>query len=60
VAYDDGMAIVFRPVADRRAGMEQVFTGKNGEKGGRDPEVTFVKRGILKDHLIQIGGAFNP
>ena len=60
VAYDDGMAIVFRPAADRGAGMEQVFTGKNGEKGGRDPEVTFVKRGILKDHLIQIGGAFNP
>jgi hypothetical protein len=60
VAYDDGMAIVFRPAAERGAGMEQVFTGQNGEKGGRDPQVTFVKRGILEDHLNQIGGALNP
>jgi hypothetical protein len=60
VAYDDGMAIVFRPAAGAGTGMEQVFTGTNGEKGGRDPEITFVKRGIPLDHLNQIGGAFNP
>jgi hypothetical protein len=59
VAYDDGMAIVFRPAADagRR---EQVFTGKTGGIGGRDPEITSVKHGILRDHRYQIGGTLDP
>ena len=60
VAYDDGMAIVFRPAADAGAGMEQVFTGNTGGIGGRDPEITFVKHGIPEDHLNQIGGVLNP
>ena len=60
VAYDDGMAIVFRPAALAGARMQQVFTGKNGGIGGGDPEITSVKPGILKDHLFKSGGELNP
>jgi hypothetical protein len=60
VAYDDGIAIVFRPAALGKARMQQVFTGRNGEIGGGDREVTSVKPGILKDHLFKSGGELNP
>jgi hypothetical protein len=60
VAYDDGMAIVFRPAAEAGAGMEQVFTGITGGIGGRDREMTSVKHGIPGDHRNQIGGVLNP
>jgi len=48
VAYDDGMAIVFRPAAAAR--MEQVFTGSTGGNGG-GREITSIKHGIPGDHL---------
>ena len=48
VAYDDGMAIVFRPAAAAR--MEQVFTGTAGGNGG-GREITSIKHGIPGDHL---------
>ncbi|MEO8053160.1 MAG: hypothetical protein ABI833_22370, partial [Acidobacteriota bacterium] len=51
VAYDDGMAIVFRPTALAGARMEQVFTGKNGEIARGDREITSIKQGVLLDHL---------
>lgn len=54
VAYDDGMAIVFRPAKLAGARMQQVFTGKNGGIGGGDREITSVKTGILKDSLIKL------
>ena len=54
VAYDDGMAIVFRPAALAGARMQQVFTGTNGGIGGGDPEITSVKTGILRDRLIKL------
>lgn len=54
VAYDDGMAIVFRPAALAGARMQQVFTGNNGGIGGGDPEITSVKKGILRDRLIKL------
>ena len=60
VAYDDGMAIVFRPAALAGARMQQVFTGKNGGIGGGGPETTSVKPGILRDHLFKSGGELNP
>jgi hypothetical protein len=60
VAYDDGVAIVFRPAADAGARVEQVFTGNTGGIGGRDPEITSVKHGVPGDHRIQIGGVVNP
>ena len=43
VAYDDGMAIVFRPAALAGSRMQQVFTGITGGIGGGDPEITSVK-----------------
>jgi len=54
VAYDDGMAIVFRPAALAGARMQQVFTGITGGIGGGDPEITSVKTGILTDRLIKL------
>ncbi len=48
VAYDDGMAIVFRPAASAR--MEQVFTGTAGGIGG-DRKIASIKPGIPGDHL---------
>jgi hypothetical protein len=54
VAYDDGMAIVFRPAALAGARMQQVFTGNTGGIGGGDPEITSVKTRILRDRLIQL------
>jgi len=51
VAYDDGMAIVFRPAALAEARMQQVFTGITGGIGGGDPEITSAKTGIRRDHL---------
>ncbi len=60
VAYDDGMAIVFRPAALEGRRMEQVSIGITGGIGGGDREVTSVKDGIPGDHLNQIGGALNP
>ena len=54
VAYDDGMAIVFRPAALAGARMQQVFTGITGGIGGGDPEITSVKTGILRDRLIKL------
>ena len=54
VAYDDGMAIVFRPAALAGARMQQVFTGTTGGIGGGDPEITSVKTGILRDRLIKL------
>ena len=54
VAYDDGMAIVFRPAALAGARMQQVFTGNTGGIGGGDPEITSVKTGILRDRLIKL------
>ncbi len=54
VAYDDGMAIVFRPAALAEARMEQVFTVNNGGIGGGDPEITSVKSGILRDRPIKV------
>ena len=54
VAYDDGMAIVFRPAALAGARMQQVFTGITGGIGGGDPEITSVKTRILRDHLIKV------
>jgi hypothetical protein len=59
VAYDDGMAIVFRPAA-LGARMQQVFTGKNGGIVGGGREITSVKPGILKDPLFKSGGEVNP
>ncbi len=56
VAYDDGMAIVFRPAALAGARMQQVFTGVTGGKGGSDPKIASVKVGIRKGSLNQIGG----
>jgi len=59
VAYDDGVAIVFRPVAEAGSRMEQVFTGSTGGIGsGR--EITSVKKGVLEDRLNQIGGIAHP
>ena len=60
VAYDDGIAIVFRPAALAGARMQQVFTGKNGGIGGRGREITSVKPGILRDPLFKSGGELNP
>jgi hypothetical protein len=54
VAYDDGMAIVFRPAALAGARMQQVFTGITGGIGGGDPEITSVKTRILRDRLIKL------
>ena len=54
VAYDDGMAIVFRPAALAGTRMQQVFTGVTGGIGGGDPEITSVKTGILRDRLIKL------
>ena len=54
VAYDDGMAIVFRPAALAGTRMHQVFTGNPGGIGGGDPEITSVRRGILRDRLIKL------
>jgi hypothetical protein len=54
VAYDDGIAIVFRPAALAGARMQQVFTVITGGIGGGDPEITSVKTRILKDHLIKL------
>jgi hypothetical protein len=54
VAYDDGMAIVFRPAALAEARMQQVFTGMTGEIGGGDPEITSARTGILRDRLIKL------
>ena len=59
VAYDDGMAIVFRPAAAAGGRMEQVFTGTAGGNGS-DREITSIKQGIPGDHLISIGGTSNP
>jgi hypothetical protein len=50
VAYDDGMAIVFRPAATVDARMEQVFTGSAGGNGG-DRVITSIKQGVPGDHL---------
>jgi len=50
VAYDDGMAIVFRPAAAASGRMEQVFTGITGGNGG-SREITSIKHGIPGDHL---------
>ena len=60
VAYDDGIAIVFRPAALAGARMQQVFTGKNGGIDGGDREITSVKPVVLKDHLSKSGGEVNP
>ena len=60
VAYDDGIAIVFRPAALAGARMQQVFTGKNGGIVGGDREITSVKPVVLKDHLFKSGGELNP
>jgi hypothetical protein len=63
VAYDDGMAIVFRPAALAGTRMQQVFTGITGEIGRGDPEIASAKpskygsSGILS---IKIGGELNP
>jgi hypothetical protein len=54
VAYDDGMAIVFRPAALAGARVQQVFTGNTGGIGGGDPEITSVKTRILRDRLIKL------
>lgn len=54
VAYDDGMAIVFRPAALAGARMQQVFTGITGGIGRGDPEITSVKTGIRRDRLIKL------
>ena len=58
VAYDDGMAIVFRPAAVAEGRMEQVFTGNPGGIGG-GREITSVKPVVRGDHLNQIGGVSN-
>ena len=50
VAYDDGMAIVFRPAAAAGGRIEQVFTGNAGENG-RDRKIASIKQGIPGDHL---------
>ena len=60
VAYDDGIAIVFRPAALAGARMKQVFTGNTGGIGGGGPETTSVKTGILRNPLFKIGGVLNP
>jgi hypothetical protein len=54
VAYDDGMAIVFRPAALAGARMEQVFTANNGGIAGGEPEITSVKAKILRDRPIKV------
>ena len=51
VAYDDGMAIVFRPAAAAGARMEQVFTGNAGGKWRVIARSLLSKRGIPGDHL---------
>jgi len=53
VAYDDGMAIVFRPAVLAGTRMQQVFTGKNGEIGS-DRKVISVKTGILRDRPTKL------
>ena len=53
VAYDDGMAIVFRPAALAGTRMQQVFTGKNGEIGS-DRKVISVKAGVSRDRLTKL------
>jgi hypothetical protein len=58
VAYDDGMAIVFRPATEAGSRVEQVFTGSTGGIGS-SREITSVKKGVLEDHLIQ-GGIVDP
>jgi len=50
VAYDDGMAIVFRPAAAESGRMEQVFTGTTGGNGG-SRKIASIKHGIPGDHL---------
>ena len=54
VAYDDGMAIVFRPAALAGARMQQVFTAISGGIGRGGPEITSVKPGILRDRLTKV------
>ena len=57
VAYDDGMAIVFRPAANAR--MEQVFTGTAGGNGG-GRKIASIKHGIPGDHLNHKLEEYNP
>jgi len=59
VAYDDGMAIVFRPAAAASARMEQVFTGTAGGNGG-DRKTASIKHGIPGDHLNHKLEEYNP
>jgi hypothetical protein len=59
VAYDDGMAIVFRPAAAAGARMEQVFTGTAGENRG-DRKIASIKHGIPGDHLNHKLEEYNP
>jgi hypothetical protein len=54
VAYDDGIAIVFRPAALAGVRMKQVFTGNTGGIGGGGPETTSIKTGTLKDPLFKL------
>ncbi len=51
VAYDDGMAIVFRPAALAGARMQQVFTGITGGIGGVIARSLLSNTGIPRDHL---------
>jgi len=59
VAYDDGMAIVFRPAAAADARTEQVFTGTAGGNGG-DRKTASIKHGIPGDHLNHKLEEYNP
>jgi hypothetical protein len=60
VAYDDGLAIVFRPAGAVAGGREQFFTGGTGGIGGRDQRITAAQNVHPKDHAAKKQGVVIP